>query len=302
MSRPSRRAPPAIESEPNLRNSQCNGTERPIAVITGASSGIGAAFARALAARGCDLVLIARRRERLAALAEELSRAHGAAVEVLAADLSREEDVDRVAQRIAAEPRLELLVNNAGFGLLGDFHETPIERQMDMHRVHVLAVVRLTHAALGGLRERDRGGVINVSSVAGFARMPGHAAYAATKEWMIAFSECLDLELRSSGSRVLVQALCPGYTITEFHDVLGLDRKAIMKNPKFWMPAEFVVGDSLKALDRGQWLVIPGWRYRMIVRLLTSVPRSLLRPIVIRIARKRQAAAIKTGHDGRVAD
>ncbi len=270
-----------------------------MAVVTGASSGIGAEFARALAARGCDLVLVARRRDRLVGLAGELSRNHGTGAEILPADLSRDEDVERLALRIAGETRLEVLVNNAGFGLLGDFHEAAAEAQMSMYRVHVLAVVRLTHAALPVLIAHNRGAVINVSSVAGFTRMPGHTSYASTKEWMIAFSECLHLELRNSGSRVRVQALCPGYTRTEFHEVLGLDRQAIMKNPKFWMPAGFVVGESLKALDRGQWLVIPGWRYRMIVRFLSVVPRSLLHPIVTRIARKRHLAATNTGEDSR---
>jgi short-subunit dehydrogenase len=266
-------------------------TNREVALITGASSGLGAEFARALAARKYDLVLVARRRDRLADLAAELSGKHGIEAQVLAADLANCEDVEAVANRIAGEKNFALLVNNAGFGALGDFHEAALAPQMDMHRVHILAPMRLTHAALPGLVARDRGGVINVSSVAAFARMPGHASYNATKTWMNAFSECLHLELQSIRSRVRVQALCPGYTLTEFHDVVGLDRHKIMANRGFWMKAEFVVAESLKALDRGDWLVVPGWRYRMIVSLLGMLPHFLLHPIQMRVARKRQSAA-----------
>ena len=118
--------------------------------------------------------------------------------------------------------------------------------------------------------------------------MPGHTSYAATKAWMTAFTECLHLELTMLGSPVRIQALCPGFTYTEFHDVLGMDRDKIMANPKWWMTAGFVVSESLKGLDRGDWLVIPGWRYRMLVRFLRVIPRALMHPIVIRVARKRE--------------
>ena len=265
--------------------------ERPVALVTGASSGIGAEFARALAARKYDLVLVARRRERLMQLAEELSLKHGIAAEAIAADLAAEGDIATVARRIASESRLDLLVNNAGFGLLGDFHETGIESQLQMYRVHVLATMWLSHAALPFMIARNRGGIINVASVAGFTRMPGHASYASTKAWIIAFTECLHLELRGAGSDVRVQALCPGYTYTEFHDILHLDRKKIMASKGFWMTPDFVVSESLEALDGGKWLVIPGWRYRVLVAILNHAPRGLLHPIVTKIARRRERAA-----------
>lgn len=265
-------------------------TDRPVAFITGASSGLGAEFARALAARKNDLVLVARRRERLEELARDLTARHSIAARVLVADLALDEDAETVAQVIAGESRLELLVNNAGFGAVGDFHQAPLDAQMRMHRLHVLTPVRLTHAALQRLVERNRGGVINVSSVAGFSRMPGHASYSSTKAWMIAFTECLHLELRGIHSAVCVQSLCPGYTYTEFHDALHLDRNKIMPNRSFWMTAHFVVNESLKAFDRGKWLVIPGWRYRFLTLLLNLLPRFLLHPVVTRVARRRESA------------
>jgi len=269
--------------------------ERRVALITGASSGIGAAFARALAARGYSLVLVARRRDRMEELAAELRRDGRAPVEIMVADLARDEDLEAVARKIAAEKQLELLVNNAGFGALGDYYEADLRRQMEMHRVHVLATVRLTHAALGGLVARGRGGVINVSSVAAFVPMPGHASYNATKAWMNAFTECLHLELKAAGSPVRMQALCPGYTYTGFHDTLGMDRSKVMPLRGFWMNAEYVVAKSLKAFDRGEWLVVPGWRYRWVVGLLRHTPRFLLYPVQMKIARQRTSSSEKRG-------
>ena len=268
-------------------------TGQRVALISGASSGIGAAFARALAARGYALVLVARRRDRLEELAGELRRNGGTSVEILVADLARDEDLEAVALKIASEKQLELLVNNAGFGALGDYHEADLARQMEMHRVHVLATVRLTHAALRGLVARGRGGVINVSSVAAFVRMPGHTSYSATKAWMNAFTECLHLELKSAGSPVRMQALCPGYTYTEFHDVLGMDRSKVMPMRGFWMTAEYVVAESLRAFDRGDWLVVPGWRYRLLVGVLKHLPRFLLYPLQMKIAGLRASSGEK---------
>jgi short-subunit dehydrogenase len=187
-----------------------------IAMVTGASSGIGAEFARRLARDGFDLILVARRQDLLEQLARELGGA-----EILAADLTLDEDLARVAARIASAPELELLVNNAGFGARGRFWETPLDGQERMHRLHVMATLRLTRAALAAMVPRARGGVINVSSVAAFGQNPGSVSYCATKAWMNSFTEGLDLELRGIGSPVRVQALCPGYTVTGFHDAPG---------------------------------------------------------------------------------
>jgi len=230
------------------------------ALITGASSGLGEVFARQLAARGYGLILVARRRDRLDKLAVELARSSKVQVEPLAADLASEQGLAGVEARIRQAATLNLLVNNAGFGARGRFWEADPEEQQRMHRLHVMATLRLTQAALGGMVARGRGGIINVSSVAGFGAGPGSASYSATKAWMNTFTEAIALELRSAGSPVRVQALCPGFTYTEFHDVLGMDRGVIPKG--WWMPAEYVVAQSLRGLDRGRLFVCWSWRCR----------------------------------------
>jgi hypothetical protein len=243
---------------------------KPVALVTGASSGFGEVFARKLAARGYDLILVARREDRLRALASSLS-VH---VDVVAADLATEEGVASVERAIVECPGLELLVNNAGFGTLGRFWEADLRGQQDMHLVHVMATVRLTHAALKAIVPRGRGGVINVSSVAGFGQSEGNVSYCATKSWTNSFSLGLDIELRGLKSPVKVQALCPGFTITEFHDTLGVDRGDI---PRFlWLKADFVVEESLRGFDRGKALVIPDWKYKFVVSLMRHLPPSLV--------------------------
>jgi hypothetical protein len=244
-----------------------------LVAITGASSGIGAVFARKLAA-DYDLLLIARRKDRLEELAEELRRSHRARVEVLQADLCAAEDLEKVANRLAGDPRLTILINNAGFGTKGRFWEASLESQTQMHQLHVMAAMRLTHAALGNMVPRDSGAVINVASVASFMRSQGSVSYGATKAWMTAFTEGLYLELKGMGSHVLVQALCPGFTYSEFHDTMAVSREA-MAGRQFWMRAEDVVDASLEGLRRGKLFVIPGWRYRLLVSLLTKLPSSL---------------------------
>ena len=241
-----------------------------LAAITGASAGIGSVFARKLAARGYDLLLIARRGDRLEQLGAELERAHQIRVETCAADLSVVEDMEGIAARLAAEPRLDLLVNNAGFGVKGRYWEAPLEDQLKMHRLHIGAILRLTRAALAAMVERGSGAIINVASVAGFTRSPGSVSYCATKAWLNAFTEGLYLDLKSAGSPVVVQALCPGFTYSEFHDVAGVDRASIPKS--FWLNAEDVVDASLAGLRRRQLFVVPGWRYKLVVALVNRIP------------------------------
>lgn len=251
------------------------GTSKPVALVTGASSGIGAVFARKLSARGHQLILVARRRDRLEALASELGGA-----EVLVADIAADADVRRVEERIAEEPNLELLVNNAGFGTHGRFWECDLEAQERMHRVHVTAVLRLTHAALAGMLARARGSIINVSSVAGFLHNPFSVSYGATKAWINSFTEALHVELKSAGAPVRVQALCPGFTYSEFHDVLGIDRSIIPRS--LWMSAEEVVDASLRGLEQNNLIVIPGWRYRWFVYFQKRLPQSLRHAIALK--------------------
>jgi hypothetical protein len=247
---------------------------KPLAVVTGASSGIGTTFARVLAARGYDLALVARRQNRLRRLADELADRFHANCTLLAADLTREEDLRSVEQFLAGSTNLQLLVNDAGFGTLGRFFEASLDSQDAMHRLHVLATMRLTHVALRNLTARNQGAIINVSSVAAFVPRPGSTSYYATKAWMNCFTEGLYLELKTSGSRVRVQALCPGFTMTEFHEVLGVDRKFI--SSAWWMPAEDVVEASLRGLESGKLFVVPGWRYKLLVALIRMMPRGVV--------------------------
>lgn len=247
---------------------------RKLAVVTGASSGIGAEFARALAAQGYDVALVARRLDRLQQLADDLSGKFHVQCTVLRADLTNDADLHTIEDFLAGAANLQLLVNNAGFGSMGRFAESPIESQDAMHRLHVLATMHLTHAALRNLTARDTGAIINVASVAGFIPRPGSTSYYATKAWMNCFTECIDLELKTSGSKVRVQSLCPGFTYTEFHDVLGVERNFISGG--WWMSAEDVVKASLQGLDQGQVFVVPGWRYKLLVSLIRMMPRSLV--------------------------
>lgn len=250
------------------------------ALVTGASSGIGEVYARRLAAEGYDLILVARRKDRLEQLANELEAGHGVKAEVLAADLTGDADLRKVEERIARAGDLEFLVNNAGFGTRGPFFQADGEGQDRMHRLHVLAAVRLSHAALAGMVALGKGSLVNVSSVAAFAQSPGNAGYCATKAWMNSFTEGLYLDLAAVGSPVKVQALCPGYTLTEFHDVSGMGRDHVPA--AWWMSAEDVVTASLRGLKRGKPVVVPGWRYKLYVLLLKALPGFVVRSIALR--------------------
>ena len=257
---------------------------RPLAVITGASSGIGSVFAQKLVPDH-DLLLIARRKDRLELLAADLNAKYGSNVSVLAADLADEKGLALAADRIASEVNLALLVNNAGFGSRGLFWED-LAVQKQMHRLHVMATVRLTHAALQVMVRKNSGGIINVASVAAFVRRAGSVSYGSTKSWMAIFTEGLYLELNSIHSAVKVQALCPGFTYSEFHDTLNVDRKS-MAGPQFWLQAEDVVEESLKALPKGKLYVVPGWRYKAIVGLLSVLPAPARLALEARESKKR---------------
>ncbi len=249
-------------------------TTRPLAAITGASSGIGEVFARKLAERGHDLLLIARRKDRLDALSSELSAKRGVGAEVFPADLTQETDLARLEARLRGS-NLQLLVNNAGFGTKSLFHESDVAEQEAMHRLHVIATLRLCRAALPQMVARNSGGIVNVSSVAAFASSPYNASYCATKAWMNSFTEGLHLEMRVIKSDVRIQALCPGYTYTEFHEAMGVkDRSFAAKS--WWLTGEQVVDDSLAGLERNALFVIPGLRYKAVVAALKLVPKSLV--------------------------
>jgi uncharacterized protein len=255
------------------------------ALITGASAGLGAEYARRLAASGTSVILVARRLDRLEELARELRARHGVAVDVLAADLATEAGQAVVAARIAADPALDLLVNNAGFGGKTGFAKGELAAHLDMARVHVEATIRLTKAALPGMIDRGRGAVINVASVAAFSPFSG-AMYGGTKAFLVMFSEGLQTEVRSKG--IAVQAICPGMTHTEFHGVAGID-KAVVPAP-FWMTADKVVRISLRRLG-GRVVCVPGWHNKAISFLM----RCPLTAALVRIVGRSKAVRRRTG-------
>ncbi len=245
---------------------------KPVAVVTGASSGIGAAFARALAAGGYSVLAVARREEKLRALQSEIGG------EILIADLATDQGIASVEQWILNSGSVDMLVNNAGLGTKGRFWEAAEDGQIAMHQVHVIATMRLTHAALRGMVARDRGAVINVSSVAAFGQSgAGSVSYSATKAWINSFTEGIALELKSVDSQVRVQALCPGFTISEFHEAVGMDVSGIPRN--LWMSAAEVVDASLRGLARNELYVIPGWRYQAWVAIQKALPRQLVQSV-----------------------
>lgn len=246
---------------------------RPLALVTGASAGIGRVFAERLAGRGHDLVIVGRDAGRLGVLAGELGAKHRVGVEVFPADLSRDEEIDRLVDRVAAGPALAVLVNNAGFGTRGRLVNTAPGPQAAMLHLHALAPMRVTQAALPAMVARRSGAIINVSSIAAFVFSPGSVNYCASKAYLNVFSEGLAAELRGTGVRV--QALCPGFTRTEFHERMGVARHSLPGAR--WLSAEFVVDRSLASLDRGGPVVcVPGARYRLAVAGLKLVPRRLL--------------------------
>lgn len=241
-----------------------NPHDRPVALVTGASAGLGAAFARALAARGCDLILVARRRERLETLAEELRQERGAQAEALPADLADLGDVQRVEERIHRAAHLDYLISNAGFGVRGFFADSDINRHTAMAQVHVLASMRLTRAALPGMLDRGSGNIVHVSSLGSFIALPGSIHYYATKAYLNTF--CIGLSREVAGTGVRVQALCPGFTRTEFHqtpEYAGM--RAYERIPKFyWDSAERVVEASLRHLPRGPVVYVPFFKNQVL--------------------------------------
>ncbi|KQZ24663.1 MULTISPECIES: SDR family NAD(P)-dependent oxidoreductase [Microbacterium] len=242
----------------------------PTALITGASAGLGAEFARELARRRADLILVARTTEALEDVAAELRGEFGVAVEVLAADLSITADVQRVADRLgdASDP-VDLLINNAGFGLPLQFADNDIDDEVRHLRVHVEASMRLMHAALGSMRGRG-GRIINVASVAGFI---SRSTYSACKSWLIGFSRWANVEYASE--KVSVTAVCPGFTHTTFHERMGLAPGHEGVPSFLWLDARDVVRAGLRDAARGRAVSVPSLRYKAIVAVASLLPSSV---------------------------
>lgn len=253
-----------------------------IALVTGASSGIGAAIAREFASRGHAVALVARREDRLRSLARELKAEHGVAAEPIACDLGDPAERDRLADYLAELGRsVEVLVNNAGFGSRGRFASNDRERMTGMVRLNVEAVVDLTARFLPGMAERGRGAVINVASVAAFQPLPGGATYAATKSFVLSFSEALHTEQRGSG--VTVTAVCPGPVKTEFTEVAGMTGVENETPEVFWMSAEEIGRHAVEGAEEGKRTVVPGTLNRAQSLVGQHTPRALALPLIERI-------------------
>lgn len=253
---------------------------RPVALITGPTSGLGAGFARRYAMDGHDLVLVARDTERLEVLAAELRDEAGVDVEVLPADLAVAADRERVAERLRAG--VQILVNNAGFGTSGEFWTADFATLQSQLDVNVTAVMQLTHAALPPMLDAGKGTVINVASVAGL--LPGRGStYSASKAWVIAFSEGLANGLGGTG--VGVHALCPGFVRTEFHARAGIDMSGTPS--LLWLDVPGVVRDCLAAVAKGQVVIVPGLQYKVLTTGGRLVPRNLVRAMTKVVGRGR---------------
>jgi uncharacterized protein len=251
-----------------------------VTLITGASSGIGEAFARRLAAQGENLVLVARSEDKLATICNELGRAHNIAAQYVALDL-----IDRDApQRLFDETKrrgltVETLINNAGFGSMGEFAALDLERELKMIDLNVRALVALAHLYLAPMRERRRGAIINVASTAGFQPVPFMATYAATKAFVLSFSDALWEENRPYGIRVM--ALCPGVTDTNFFEAAGVKRPPM----RLAQTPEQVVATALRGLERGRGHIISGWANYLMTESERLVPRSVIARMVGRVMR-----------------
>ncbi|GAB2720237.1 SDR family NAD(P)-dependent oxidoreductase [Nocardia thraciensis] len=244
------------------------GATRPVAVITGPTSGIGQGYAERLASLGYDLVLVARDEQRLMALAEELRRRFDTRSEILRADLADAADRDRVAARL--DKGVEFLVNNAGFGLSGEFWSVDPARLQAQLDVNVTAVVQLTRAALPSMIAAAKGSVVNVASVAGL--VPGRGStYSASKAYVISLSEGLASGLAGTGVRV--QALCPGFVRTEFHRRAGIDMSSLPK--PMWLSVDQVVAGSMHDLEKDRVISVPGVQYKALTAVAGLIPRSV---------------------------
>ncbi|GGZ57886.1 SDR family NAD(P)-dependent oxidoreductase [Streptomyces bluensis] len=240
------------------------------ALITGSTAGIGAAFARRLAADGHNLVLVARDTKRLREQATELHDRHGIEAEVLTADLATDDGIESVERRLADRRNaVDLLINNAGFGTKGLYLDVPMADELTMLKVHCEAVLRLTSAAAEGMRERGRGGVVNVASVAAFVP---RGTYSASKAWVVQFTQGAARDLAGSGVRLM--ALAPGFVRTEFHERAGLGTDSV---PGWmWLDADKLVTTALADLARGKSLSIPDPRYKVLMGVAKVLPRNLL--------------------------
>lgn len=258
-------------------------TKRRLMLVTGASAGIGAEFARQYAARGWDIAMTARRADRLDALAQEIEEKYKVSTLVIAQDLARANAVDAILKQIASEGRhVDGVVNNAGYGLPGTFFNTKWKDQAEFIRVLYTAPIELTHKVLEGMAERGFGRIINVASLAGYTPgSNGHTLYASVKSGMIKFSESIHAEAQAAGHKdIHCTALCPGFTWTEFHDVNGTREKTNEMPDWLWMEAAPVVEAGIEACERGMPVTVPGAVNKGLATLSRILPEPLGRMMV----------------------
>jgi short-subunit dehydrogenase len=244
-----------------------------VALITGATSGIGRAFALRLSLDGYGLILTGRREKELAALANKIRGEGKADVRLSIGDLADAAYLEELARLASAEPELEMLVNNAGFGIDASFIDDSLESELSMLDVHVRAPLALTKACIPGMVKRGKGSIVNVASMAAFLILPGNGLYGETKAFLHHFSQTMAIELHGKGVRVL--SLCPGFTHTDFHGRLGIEGKMPENFFLRWMKPDEVVARALKDLRRGRTVSIPGAMNRLLVSFARAVPQAL---------------------------
>jgi short-subunit dehydrogenase len=256
-----------------------------IAIITGATSGIGASFARQFARLGYDLIITGRRKEKIQKVAEELKNEYNSKIEMIIADFSNDSEWHKLIQRIDKLERVEVMVNNAGFGSVKNFLTDEYKNQEKMVQVHINAMLQLTHRIIPKMIKNGKGYIINVSSLAAFLASPQHELYCSTKAFINIFSESISMTLKSFN--IKVQSLCPGFTRTDFHQKLNwnpenLKNKILIK----WMTADFVVRKSITALKKNRVIVIPGIIYKLVYLSIKIMPRSIYYFLAIKTRKK----------------
>lgn len=251
------------------------------ALVTGASSGIGAEIAKDLARRGYDLVLVARRKDRLEAQQAELTKAHGVDVRILSVDLGARDGAKRLVEEAAPIGDIDVLVNNAGFGVYGNMADVSEARTLEMVELNMTALTYLTHAYLKPMVQRGRGRILQIASIGAYQPSPYYAVYSATKSYVLSFSEALSYELKGTG--VSVTTSCPGLTDTEFHVVAQHQKAAWMK--LVTMTAEQVASISVRAMFKGKRTVVPGFVNWMTAIMAQRMPKFMVIPMAARTMR-----------------
>lgn len=267
-----------LSADENIRSS------RKLAVITGATSGIGKAFAGYFAAHGYDLLITGRRREVILNVASELEINYSVDIDIVIADLSKNEDLSHLLQVIGKRKNIEVLVNNAGYGMDCKFSEDELDHQMAMLKVHVAAPLMLIHKVLPIMMENKNGLIINVSSLAAYMPTAGNGMYTSTKSFLKNFTESLHMDVSNYG--IHVQCLCPGFTYSDFHRNLNIPAEVMKKGLISWMKPSAVVDYSIYCLNKGQVVCIPGFMNRILSLLVLSIPRSLYYLVTARIENK----------------